>query len=327
MLVGKNSEIMFNCLSHLTKDVFSEVKNAFDAYISCLSQFQDSMLFMENQFKNLNSDLGSSKVSECFKADSEMLKLMTAKLPQALFLVKSKEYIQILQETRKAYNDEYNKFEKQAHDLRKRLIEIVKSLQSTAQSLNKQQDVTRLHPEIVKFYTDFDKEAISAKNILNNFVSLSNNYIIVIFTVVQNSLGPMMTKCSVSYPEINDIASKSIKYLKEKMNEELDIPKAIEKYVLPLIPSVLKTQSGISSPTQTNKTVNYFELENKLSNNAKVKMNCNYTSRTSNQKEIELKAGEQLDLIYAGYSKLWSVKTSNNIICYIPSVYLDVESR
>ncbi|OHS93868.1 hypothetical protein TRFO_02406 [Tritrichomonas foetus] len=313
----------FHCLSKYIEQVASQVSSALSSFITSLTQFQSNLQYMDSQFKSLNNDLQNVKLSSCFQPTVSMLKKITSVVPSTLFLDKFPPIYQDLLSSQKFYETKYSNIKLQAARMRSTLQDLVKSIQNSVSSLPRSQESAGspdLHPDLIKFYSNFEEETKNAKSLIITFIDLTNGTTLKITTCVRQSLEPMMHKCSISIPAEVDKVPHSIEKLVETMNEEFNVSNILQKYVIPTLGPVLKTQIA---PQQNHCLINYFELENKLNNNAKLKLKREYVYK-DNGKEVVLKEGEVVDLIYAGYSRLWSVRTSKKILCYVPSIYLQV---
>lgn len=312
----------FYCLSTGIDTIASQIIVALNAFELCLSQFNNNFTKMEKKFTNLNQQLEQDDLSPCLGPTINLLKKITNSIPGPLFLEKYKTVNQNYDVIKKKFEDEYAMIKPQAKKIRNNLKSTVSSFQKSVESLKRAQDVTshsNLQDNIISFYSRFETESSAARELVTSFCNLASSTINNIKKYVQQILEPMMFKCSLNFPqELNDSLAL-IESLNQQMKSELNVSNVIQQFVISILPPVLKSQI---SPPQTHKMINYFELENKLSNSGSARVIRDYTYEGKDP--ITVKAGEIIDIVSTGYSKIWKIQNSKKMYLYVPSDILQL---
>lgn len=312
----------FYCLSTGMDTVASQITTALNAFELCLSQFNNNFTKMEKRFKNLNKQLDQDNLSSCLRPTVNLLKKITSSIPESLFLEKYNIINQNYDVIKQKFEDEYAIIKPQAKKIRNNIKATVSSFQKSVEPLKRIQDVTShstLQNSIITFYSRFESESSAARELVTNFCILSSNTIINIKKFIQQILEPMMLKCSLNIPHEIDDSLALIDSLNQQMKNELNVSNVIQQFVITTLPPVLKTQAN---PQQTHKMINYFELENILSNTGTARVIKDYTS--TGKDPVTVKVGEVLDIVSTGYSKIWKVQNSKKVFFYVPSDILQL---
>lgn len=312
----------FYCLSTGMDTIASQVTVALNAFELCLSQFNENFTKMQARFHGLNQQLDEANLSPCLIPTVNLLNKITKSIPGPLFLEKYKIVQQKYEEAKRKFESEYAEIKPQAKKARNSLKLTVSIFQRSVEPLKRAQDTTThstLPKSLISFYSRFETESATGRDLVTRFCTLATDTINKIKQYVRENLEPMMFKCSLNMPDELDDSLTMIDSLIQQMKKELNVSNVIQQFVITILPPVLKNQIN---PQQTHRMVNYFELENKLSNSGTARVIKDYT--VEGKEPIYLKAGEVLEISSSGYSRYWKVQNSKKVSFYVPSDILQL---
>lgn len=305
----------FYCLSTGVDTVASQIITALKTFELCLSQFNNNFTKMEKQFQNLNQQLDDDNISPCLGPTVNLLKKITNSIPGPLFLEKYKTVHKEYDDMKKKFEDEYTEIKPKAKKIRNNLKIAVSVIQKSVDTTSH----ATLQKTLITFYSRFESESLAARELVTNFCILSTDTINKIKEYMLEILKPMMFKCSLNIPTEFDDSLAMVDSLTQQMENELNVSNVIQQFVITILPPVLKNQVN---PQQTHKMIDYFELENKLSNNGTVRVIKDYTCEGKDP--ITVKVGEILEIVSTGYSRYWKVQNSKKVFFYVPSDILQL---
>lgn len=308
-------------MSTKLKNTISETTQAYQVYMNYLNQLQITYMNFQTQLDSAFKTLEASKLSLPLTSAQQFFSKISTTAPNFYYLSSFQEEFTKLQAKQGKFSIWADQTIKDATNYRKALKQIVFKIQKEVLQLSKPAVDSSVSFQITisKFYIEFKAIATNSRELIQTVSKKIMKSINYIDKTVKKCVNQMAVLSSVESLESIPTQPDSLKILLDAAENELDITKILQNYIIVLVPPVIPTPNQ-----QLNHLVNYFELDSEIQHKTSAKIKESFAT-TENGKRIDFAKDEPVDLIWGGYSKLWKVQKPNRKNVYVvPSELVEI---
>jgi hypothetical protein len=292
------------------ENLVREVKSDYTFFIDYLIQVKNAFLNFKSRVGELNDDLFSSSTGNDCSQTKNLLKILTENASEILFLMSLPPAFNGLTRARGQYEFQTNSVITAALCIRERMVRIVAAMM---QVLDHSPFTLEMQAEISRLAEDFVREATLGKSLVEDAIQSSITAVNEIRPFVELAMHTLLERCAGHLDELEaQKVPDGVDVLLGSISDELDLVNFLDNYLVPRRAAVLGRPKGRNF-------VDYFGLGSDLAKgrNLKAKVKRNYRG----ENDGELKVGDQVDVVYGGYGRIWQVEKSGRLYV-IPSDYL-----